>query len=403
MTSSGAQRARALDLLSRGDMAGGIAGLEGHVAGAPDDAGAWLALGAAYAAEERWADAAKALARGVELGGAEDGGEELIEARLAYARALVRLGRLDEAAAELRRGAAIEPPDPRALRELGVVLYDLRLYDEAARWLARACEAAPEDARAAFALGLAHEARREIAPAIAAYREAVRRAPSFADARLTLADALASIGEHERALGELEALLARERSHEQAARNREVLQRALAEMRARRLLGKTERELARSALVMEAQLRRREARAAPATAEGAAARQIVRYTAPLLELHVTLDSPNNGPGSGAIEALHLALTDPERAARAEDDVFKVTVIGEDGRQAPVSYATGASLTLVREAIGCPMTQASALYTSLLKGSPSVDWGGATLRFASVPGTGGAPGGERHGLLVGRRA
>ncbi|WP_437524155.1 tetratricopeptide repeat protein [Sorangium sp. So ce726] len=398
MTSSGAQRARALDLLSRGDMAGGIAGLEGHVAGAPDDAGAWLALGAAYAAEERWADAARALARAVE----RNGGEEEIEARLAYARALVRLGRLDEAAAELRRGAAIEPPDPRALRELGVVLYDLRLYDEAARWLARACEAAPEDARAAFALGLAHEARREIAPAIAAYREAVRRAPSFADARLTLADALASIGEHERALGELEALLARERSHEQAARNREVLQRALAEMRARRLLGKTERELVRSALVMEAQLRRREARAAPATAEGAAARQIVRYTAPLLELHVTLD-PSSGPGSGAIEALHLALTDPDRAARAEDDVFKVTVIGEDGRQAPVSYATGASLTLVREAIGCPMTQASALYTSLLKGSPSVDWGGATLRFASVPGTGGAPGGERHGLLVGQRA
>lgn len=377
-------------------MAGGIAGLEGHVAGAPDDAGAWLALGAAYAAEDRWADAARALARVVERGGGD------IEARLAYARALVRLGRLDEAAAELRQGAANDPPDPRALRELGVVLYDQRLYDEAARWLSRACEAAPEDARAAFALGLAHEARREIAPAIAAYREAVRRAPSFTDARLTLADALASIGEHERALGELEALLARERSHEQAARNREVLQRALAEMRARRLLGKTERELARSALVVEAQLRRREALATLAPGGRAAARQVVRYTAPLLELYVTLDA-SAGAGSYAIEALHLALTDPDRAGRAEDDVFKVTVIGEDGRQAPVSYATAASLTLVREAIGCPMTQASALYASLLKGSPSVDWGGATLRFASVPGTGAAPGGERHGLLVSRRA
>ncbi|WP_437568092.1 tetratricopeptide repeat protein [Sorangium sp. So ce542] len=395
MTPPDAQRARALDLLSRGDMAGGIAGLEGYLAGAPDDAGAWLALGAAYSAEGRWSDAAPALAAAVERGGGD------AEARLAYARALVRLGRLDDATAELRRGAAIEPPDPRVLRELGIALYDERLYDEAARWLARACEAAPDDGRAAFALGLAHEARRDIAPAIAAYREAVRRAPAFADARLTLADALASIGEHEQALCELEALLAREPGHERAASNREVLRRALAEMRARRLLGKTERELARSALVVEAQLRRREALAPPVPVEGGGARRTVRYTAPLLELHVTLDA-GGGPGGGAIEALHLALIDPDRAARAEDDVFEVTVIGEDGRQAPVSYATGASLTFLREALGCPMTQASALYASLLKGSPSIDWGGATLRFASVPGTAGRPGGERHGILVSRR-
>ncbi|WP_437731590.1 tetratricopeptide repeat protein [Sorangium sp. So ce1335] len=396
MTPPEALRARALDLLSRGDMAGGIAGLEAHLAAAPDDAGAWLALGAAHAAEGRWAAAAPALARAVERGGGE------VEARLAYARALVRLGRLDDAAAELRQAAAMEPPDARVLRELGIVLYDQRRHDEAARWLARACDAAPEDGRAAFALGLAHEARRDIAAAIAAYREAVRRAPGFTDARLTLADALASIGEHEQALGELEALLARERSHEKAAHNREVLRRALAEMRARRLLGKTERELARSALVVEAQLRRRDAAEAPA-AGGGAARQVVRYTAPLLELHVTLD-PARGPGGGGgvIEALHLALTDPERAARSEDDVFKVAVIGEDGRQAPVNYATGASLTFLREALGCPMTQASALYASLLQGAPSVDWGGATARLASVPGAAGRPGGERHGILVSRR-
>ncbi|AUX46226.1 hypothetical protein SOCE26_077310 [Sorangium cellulosum] len=388
-------RDRALDLLSRGDMDGGIAGLEEHLAAAPGDGGAWLALGAAYAAVERWADAARALARG--LNNDEDdlhGGAA--EARLAYARALVRLGRLDDAIAELRRAVAFEPPDPRALRELGVVLYDTQRYDEATRWLARACEAAPEDGRAAFALGLAHEARRDIAAAIAAYREAVRRAPAFSDARLTLADALASIGEHEQALRELEALLARERTHEKAAHNREVLGRALAEMRARRLLGKTERELARSALFVEAQLRRRDA--LPAPAGEAATRRVVRYTAPLLELYATFDAR----GDGVIEALHLALTDPDRAARSEDDVFRVTVIAEDGRQAPVNYATGASLTFLREALGCPMTQASALYAALLRGSPSVDWGGATLRFASVPGAAERPGGERHGILASLR-
>lgn len=392
-------RARALDLLSKGDTAGGISDLKEHLAAEPDDEGAWLALGTAYAAIAHWPDAAEALARAVELDGA------VIDARLAYARALVRLGKLDDAAFQLLQGARQEPPDPRVLRELGVVFYDKRLYDKAARWLAEAALAAPEDARAAYALGLAHEARRDIGAAIAAYREAVRRDPAHADARLTLADALASIGEHEQAIAELEALLSTgsgaprgpsgqglQAPAEQAAHNREVLRRALEEMRARRLLGKTERDLEQSALITEAKLKRR-GPAAP-TAEGAG---VVRFAAPRLELYVTLEDSEVGP---IIQALHLVLTDPARAARSEDDTFKVTVIAKDGRHEPVDFATAASLTFLREALGCPMTQASEIYARLLQGSPPVEWGGATARFASLPRQD-KPSEERHGIHITR--
>jgi tetratricopeptide (TPR) repeat protein len=396
-------RDRALNLLSKGDTAGGISDLKEHLAADPDDEGAWLALGTAYAAIDHPIQAADALARAVEL----DGG--VVDARLAYARALVRIGKLDDAAFQLLQAAKVEPDEPRVLRELGVVFYDKRLYDKAVRWLSRACEAAPADGRAAFALGLAHEARKDIAAAIAAYREAVRRAPTLTDARLTLADALASLGEHEQALAELEALLALERSNEKAARNRDVLQRALADMQARRLLGKTESALEQSALIVEAKFKRR----GPLPAEDGSTKQIVRYAAPLLELYATLDVRDVGdgramPGQGApiIEALHLALTDPDRATRSEDDVFKVTVIAKDGRQEPVDYATAVSLTFLREALGCPMTHASELYAALLQGSPSLDWGSATVRFATVPASGVAqakPGAERHGILVTRRS
>jgi hypothetical protein len=86
----------------------------------------------------------------------------------------------------------------------------------------------------------------------------------------------------------------------------------------------------------------------------------------------------------SIEAMMLVLTDPAKAAKAPDEVFKVTVIGKDGSRKAANYATGASITFVREALGCPMTHASELYSRLVGGEPSVEWGGAILSFASAP-------------------
>lgn len=360
-------RARALELLVKGDTAGGISDLKQVVAEDPEDAEAWFHLGTAYAAIDHVADAATALRRAVELDG------EDVDSRLAYGRVLVRIGKLDDAAFQLLQASKLNPSDARVLKDLGVVFYDKRLYEKAATWLLKATAAAPSDGRAHYALGLVFEAKRDIGAAIAEYREAIRCDPGLLDARRTLADALASIGEHEAAIDELTALLDADRRNEQAARNREVLSRALVEMKARRLLGRTPRELEQSALFSEAQFRKKEG----GEVEG---REVLRFVAPMTELYVTL-----GADAGrSMEALMLVLTDPAKAARAEDEVFKVTVIGKDGSRKAANYATGASITFVREALGCPMTHASELYSRLVGGEPSVEWGGAILSFASAP-------------------
>jgi tetratricopeptide (TPR) repeat protein len=258
------RRARALSALARGETAAAIADLRAYVEVEPDDDGAWLSLGTAFAAIGHGPEAVSALARAVELDGS------VVDARLAYARALRAVGKLDDAAFQLLQAARLfssaVPEDARVLRELGIVFYDKHLYDKAVTWLERAAAAAPEDGRASYALGLAHEARKDPGAAVAAYREALRRQPDLVDARRTLADLYATMGEHERAVEQLEALLARERSDEQAAHNRDVLLRALAEMNARRLLGKTEHELELSALVQEGHLVKKE-RIEPAGAD----------------------------------------------------------------------------------------------------------------------------------------
>lgn len=380
------QHAQAKHLLMQGDTGGGIADLKEYLKAEPEDVEAWLELGTAYASIQHWIQAADALREAVELDG------DLVEARLAYARVLVQLKKLDLAAFQLLQATKIEPLDPsvqaRVQKELGVVFYDKKLYDKAATWLTKATLADPSDARAHYALGLAHEARRDMGAAVASYREAVRRDPGLVDAHQTLADALASMGEHEAAIGALSALLSLDRSNEQAAHNRDVLARALEEMRHHRLLGKGQKELEASALISEGAFRKK----GPIESSSLT----VRYTAPLVEVYATFDAAH------AIEALLLVLTDPERAARAEDDTFKVTVIAKDGHREPVNFATAVSLTFLREALGCPMTQASELYARLLGGEALVEWGGATLQFDSIPRPD-KPSERRHGMRASLRS
>ncbi len=370
MPTAAETRAGALDQLVAGDTAGGITDLRAYLESEPEDGEAWLALGTAYGAIAHTVQAADALRRAVDLAADDD---ERVEARLAYARALARLGKLDDAALHLVQAARIEPPDPRVLRELGVVFYDKRLYDKAALSLGRAVATAPADARAWYALGLAHEARRDTVAAIAAYREAVRQDGTLLDARLTLADALAGIGEHELAIAELSAVLAMHRTHEKAAQNRDVLSRALVEMRAHRLLGKTANELEASALLVQGAFRNK----GPVNSDDGTT---VRYAAPLIELYATFAS---GGGTGTIRALLLVQTDPDRAARSEDDAYKVTVLDAEGQPKRVDVGTAATLTFLREALGCPLTQASLLYARLLVGESALEWGGAKIDFDSI--------------------
>ena len=146
-----------------------------------------------------------------------------------------------------------------------------------------------------------------------------------------------------------------------------------------RLLGKGTRELAACVLLAQGGFR------ADGSLEGDAAR-VLRFVTPHAVLCAALDD------NQTIEWLHLALIDPDRAALC-DSPFALTAVADDGHHAPIEYPTALSLTFLREALGCPLTQAATLYAKLLGGAPQVDWGGATVAFDSEP---------KHGLKV-RRA
>jgi tetratricopeptide (TPR) repeat protein len=358
---------RALD----GDVEGAVAELRAFIADDPDDGDAWLTLGMVYSSAARWSEAKDSLARAVEID------PNVLQARLSYARALEKCDKLDDAAFQLLKAERLAPGDVRPLKELGAVFYRKGLYDKAVQFLGRARGLAPGDARIFYALGLAQEARRDPGAAMAAYRRAIEIDPGFSDAKKTLADLLATMGEHERAIAVLDDLLRSERTNEQVALNREVLVRALEEMRARRVLGRTERELERTALVQEGQLKRR-GRVPLPEGERADATEVVRYAARLAEMLAFFDA------EGKIVELMLMLVDPEKAAKKRDDIFQVTVVGESGKREPANYATAVTLTFLREALGAPMTEVSELYARILGGEKSLEWGGARLRFASVP-------------------
>jgi Flp pilus assembly protein TadD len=370
-----------------GDVEGALGELREVLAAFPDDDTAWLTLGMVLSSAGRWREASEALAEAVERDG------DVLPARMAFARALEKSGKLDDAAYQLLKAQKLAPDDPRPLKELGAVFYKKGLYDKSVQFLTRARGLSPGDARIFYALGLTQEARRDPGAAMASYREAIKLDPKFTDARKTLADLLAAMGEHEQAIAELDALLLVERTNEQAAINREVLAKALAEMSARRLLGKTEHEIERSALVQEGQLKRR-GEIPRSDDDPPLVTRVVRYGKGLAEMLVGLTA------EGAVAKLMLVLVDPVKAAKKRDDVFRVTVVGTSGRREPANYATAITLTFLREALGAPMTQASELYARLLGGEKSIDWSGAKLAFGTVPNPTGK-GDPVHGLSVTR--
>ena len=304
--------------------------------------------------------------------------------RLQFGLALEAIGELDDAAYQLLQGEKRAPDDPRLHRALGTVFYKKGLYDKAVRFLGRATKLDPKDARAFFSLGVVHDARHDPGAAIAALRDAVRLDPQFIDARRTLVDALAGIGEHAQAIDAIDELLQVAPRDEQAALNREVLVSALSQMATHRLLGKHEGDLEKCALVHEGQMKRK----------GRLPDGAVRYAAKLADLLVTYVGE---PPDAHVESLMLLLPDPERAAKARDQAYGVTVVGKDGRRGPADYATAVTLTFLREALGVPLTQAGVFYGRLLGGEARIDYGGASVRFASRPHAT-EEGEEAHGLL-----
>ncbi len=352
-----------LERLAAGDSASVIDELKQALAADPDDGLAWLRLGLVYLAIAHAPEAEQALARAVELD------PDDVEARLLFADALARLAKHDQAAFQLVQARRLAPEDARVHRQLGVAFFDKGLHDKALASLARAAELDPADARAPFVMGLVHDARRDPAGAIGCYRRAVLLDPDGVDARRALADALATMGELHEAVRELEEAQRRDRTNLRIAQNLEVLRRALAELASHRLLGKSDAELERSKLVGRAQLKRK-----GTVPRGEAT--AVRYGAELAELWVE-------HAGAAIAKLTLVLLDPARAAKLRDELFDVTVVARDGTSERADLATALTVTFLREALGCPLTRASAIYAELLREQRPVVWSSASIAWSEV--------------------
>jgi len=372
-------RQDALELAAQGDVARAVEILQALRVAAPGDAEIAFELGLALDVARRLDEARVALEEAI----AND--PHHVEARRALASIHERQGRLDEAAHQLRRARATAPDDPVLPRELGGVLLRKGLHDKARDAFADAVARAPGDARAHYGLGLALEGLRDAAGAIAAYRWAVDLDPGFVDARCTLADALAQLGEHEAAIAELGTLLALDRTNERAATNREVLERALAEMREARLLGRPRVALEDSALIAQGVFRH----------QGEVG-SVSRWVSPWAELHAEHDA------EGRIALLFLTLKDPAAAARASGERFEVSVVATTGTPggSPLDYGTAATLTFLREGLGIPMTRAASLLKQLYEEATSLDVAGARAEVTSRPHLD-RPADWHHGIAVSR--
>ena len=97
---------------------------------------------------------------------------------VAAARKAVDGGRLDEARSAYERAIVASPDSPFLYRELADLERRQGQLDAAARQAAKAAELDPTDARAQLLLGEIHEARKDLAAAIAAYEASLKLEPN---------------------------------------------------------------------------------------------------------------------------------------------------------------------------------------------------------------------------------
>jgi len=126
-----------------------------------------------------------------------------VERRRAHARDHVLGGRLSEAESEFLEILRSRPQHPGALHGLAQVALRAGDGSKAHAALGAALEKAPNDIELILDMARANEARQDVAEAEVFARLAVLIEPSSVDARLALADVLASSGQHIGAVREL--------------------------------------------------------------------------------------------------------------------------------------------------------------------------------------------------------
>lgn len=116
-------------------------------------------------------------------------------------------GKHDRAAGFFREAIGIQPGDAGLYAGLGISLFESNDAEGAVAALRRACELAPNVAAGWYNLGKALKLQVRTEDAIEALGRALRLDAAHVGARLTLADALASIGQIDPAVAELRRLL----------------------------------------------------------------------------------------------------------------------------------------------------------------------------------------------------
>jgi tetratricopeptide (TPR) repeat protein len=234
--------AGAMSLARAGRFAEAERELRALLANARDDADALQLMGIVAASQGRldeslgWFDRAKA---------ARPGSLALMQNR---AHTLFQLGRLDEARAEARAMAAIDPLHPavrdleaRITHEEGVAHHSAGRHAEAADAYTRAIDAGlalPEVrtnlANALDALGLAHFAAGRHAEAATAHRRALEAVPDSPHTQNNLGNALSALGRKEEALALFRAILAKNPREDNALVNMGVVLNDLGDLAAAR-------------------------------------------------------------------------------------------------------------------------------------------------------------------------
>lgn len=117
------------------------------------------------------------------------------EPRLARATALLRLGRMDDAAQAIAQLQVMLPENSTVASLEGQRLLALRRPADALPYLRRAIEYLRDDADLFYALGLAHAMLNQLPPARAAFEECLRVDPALYDGWLRLATACHLMGD----------------------------------------------------------------------------------------------------------------------------------------------------------------------------------------------------------------
>lgn len=125
---------------------------------------------------------------------------DYVNARSAFAFALMSAGRLTDAHETLKAALTIAPNHPPALNNMGIALTRLGRYSEAVDYLEHALREAPDYAAAHLNLGSALASSGQMASAVTEFQRANLLAPDDAETLIALARALAQTGRPEAAV-----------------------------------------------------------------------------------------------------------------------------------------------------------------------------------------------------------